>query len=35
MKYPIQTKKSEESKCHYNKHMNLQPAPKQFETIYM
>jgi hypothetical protein len=28
-------KKSEENKCHYNKHMNLQPAPKQFETKYM
>ena len=27
-------KKSEENKCHYNKHMNLQPAPKQFKTIY-
>ena len=28
-------KKNEENKCHYNKHMNLQPAPKQFKTIYM
>jgi uncharacterized membrane protein YkvI len=28
-------KKSEENKCHYNKHMNLQPAPKQLKTIYM
>ena len=28
-------KKSEENKCHYNKHMNLHPAPKQFKTIYM
>ena len=27
-------KKSEENKCHYNKHMNLQPAPKQLKTIY-
>jgi hypothetical protein len=22
-------KKSEENKCHYNKHMNLQPAPNK------
>jgi hypothetical protein len=28
-------KKGKENKCHYNKHMNLQPAPKQFKTIYM
>ena len=31
--------KSKENKCHYNKHMNLQPAPKQFlkkqYTMYM
>ena len=28
-------KKNEENKCHYNKHMNLQPSPKQLKTIYM
>ena len=28
-------KKSEENKCHYNKHMNLQPAPKQFLKQYI